>query len=60
MIRIESPAREDRGRKVSVSMSRVVVMAMEVVEACAGEGGAGANGFEGSWRLVVTRDGRGG
>lgn len=47
-------------------------MATEVLETCNGEGGGGEggggrgsgsggeNGFRGSWRLVVTRDGRGG
>ena len=60
VIRIESPAPEDRWKKVSLSMSQVVLMATGVLEGCAREGGAGANAFgDGDWRLVVTRDGRG-
>ncbi|KAG7006816.1 hypothetical protein G7Y79_00013g035880 [Physcia stellaris] len=47
VIRIESSAREDRGKSVRVSMSQVVLLAMEVLEACRGVGSGGANGFEG-------------
>ena len=59
VIRIESSAREDRGKSVRVSMSQVVLLATEVLETCRGVGSGGANGFEGSWRLVVMGDRRG-
>lgn len=53
IIKLESPAREDRYARISISIAEIVRYTTEVLENC--ETG-GANNFLGSWRVVVTRN----
>lgn len=56
VIKIESPARQDRRKRVSISLAQIIRYATEVLETCRETQTGGANVFEGSWRVVVTRD----
>lgn len=57
VIQISATAREDRRAKVSISIAEVVSYASEVLETCRESGSGGANTFQRSWQVVVTREG---
>lgn len=53
-IAISSPDRKDH--RVRISLADVVVYATQVLQTCTEEDTGGAYTFQGSWRVVVTRD----
>ena len=55
-IKIFSPAKEDRLSKIYLSVSQIISYTTEVLHTCQGTGTGGANVFEGSWRISVSRD----
>ncbi|KAL8789554.1 MAG: hypothetical protein Q9195_006781 [Heterodermia aff. obscurata] len=54
VIRIFSPAKEDRVLKIELSVAQIISYATEVLQSCPGTGGA--NVFEGSWRVGVSKN----
>lgn len=54
-ITLSSAAEGDRGKKVRVSVADVYGYASEVLRSCEGSGTGGTNGFEGGWRVEVSR-----
>lgn len=53
IITLSSPVRQDR--RVRISLADVVVYASEVLRTCQETSTGGANTFQGTWRVVVTR-----
>ena len=56
VLKIFSPANEDRLAKANLSVSQIISYTTEILETCQHTGTGGANVFEGQWRISVSRN----
>ena len=55
-IKIYSPTKRDRYSRINLSLSQIMLYAIEVLDSCKDSGTGGANVIQGDWRVAISRD----